>query len=139
MSIGARVLTGSLAGLLLALFLATGCSRPPPPKPSVGPGRGEDPLANARDLLLNPGDQAACRSAILSLNQHINQLPKEKRPEVTEELRKLLTTRYGLNADEVSEVTAGNLTTLDVTYLESCLLFREAALALKLAEQPPAE
>lgn len=122
-----------LAGSVLALALAAGCSRPMATSPVQRAGSAaEDHVGSARDALLKSADLSTCRSVVQQLNQHMSQHANETRAELTEEQRNVLTQRFGLTADELGEVSARNLTALDAHYLEACLLFRDIARSLEV-------
>ncbi len=116
--------------VIAALGAWAGCSRPIPTNPTKRQGITEDFLAAAREDLLKTNDLPMCRNAVQQLNQYLNQQHKGNRPELTAELRSLLEKRFRLNKDELDEVTSANLTQLDAHYLESCLLFADAARAI---------
>lgn len=133
MVMGSRNRIGSLTGVMFLLSLSAGCGRTPPANPTARKTvAAEDYLASAREQLQSAIDQAGVQGATHALRQHLEQLPAEKRRELGAETRKRLAVRWGLTDDEIGEVAAANLTALDVAYLDSCLLFREAARGLAL-------
>lgn len=128
------LVAGWLAGLVLIVALtATGCSRPVATSPAQRAGGGtEDHVGSAREALLKSSDLPTCRGVVQQLNQHMSLLAQDTRRDLTEEQRQVLTQRFGLTADEVADLAASNLTTLDAHYLEACFLFRDIARTLQV-------
>lgn len=98
--------------------------------------RAENILDAVRDVLRKDVSFETCRGAVQQLNSHLAQHPEQKPPVLTDVERQLLTSRLGLDPDEMAEVESPSFTLLDAHHLDLCLLLEDAARSLTVDDWP---
>lgn len=135
---------GGLA-LILAAGLLAGCSGNNPrssARTKAGTASSasravDDPLDAVHDLLRKSNDLDACRAAIQQLNQHLQRPGVERPRALSQEERALLSSQFGLDEAELTEVSSPTFTSLDVRHLELSLLLHDAIRALHIDRATP--
>jgi hypothetical protein len=132
-------------------FLLAGRSTPKQTKAVERVAAEEDNLREARDILAREVDLAACKAALVKINNHLNLHPDQRPPygdsEILARLDQSLGVsassgnalarvgeHLGLNADEMAEAENSSYTPLDSRYLDERLLLRDAAQTLVVKE-----
>jgi hypothetical protein len=98
----------------------------------------ENILDAVHEALRKDPSYEVCRGSVQQLNSHLAQHPEQKPATLTDAERTLLTSRLGLDPDEVAEVQSNSFTLLDAHHLDTCLLFNDVARSLGLDDQPSA-
>lgn len=144
LSAGPRVARALVLGTACAVSGLVGCGRTAPPAkaPSDTASQAEAVderagVASALEVLQHGSDLRACRSAVKQLNGLFARQPQDRPTGLDEQTLNGIATTFGLNADEVKEVAAGDFTLLDAHHLQACLLLRDAARGLEVDDLPP--
>ena len=142
MTIADRLKGGFALGVLalgVGVGLLCGCRPGAATKPAIltNSARADDALESARDTLRKQVGIPAYRKAVQDLNAHLSAHPDQRPASLTAGQRDFLSNRVGLDEDELAEVAGGGFTTLDVHYLDLCLLFRDAARSFDDPKNPP--
>jgi hypothetical protein len=130
-----------LSFVLGPLSVLAGCSGSVTTEPEAKRGdvREADPLDSARQTFSGSPDRAACWGALQQLNAHLATHPDKKSAALTDEQKKFLAERFGLDSGELAEIETPTYTLLDAPHLESCFLLRDVARSLEVENLSPAE
>jgi hypothetical protein len=120
-----------LVGLLVFAFGRLGtrsgggdASRPSEVRPE------DDPVEQARQLLVEEDDLNACRAALQQINTYLSQPNATRPPAATPDQRETLRKQLGLDAAAVEEVAAASYSLLDAHHMAYCFLMRDVARSL---------
>ncbi len=127
--------------LLPFALLTAGCGGSVTTQVTTKPDRArtEDQLESARQALSGSPDRATCSTALQQLNAYFATHQDRRPAPLTDEQRKLLQDRFGLDAGEVAEVDSPTYTLLDAPHVEFCFLLRDAVRSLELEKLSRAE
>jgi hypothetical protein len=130
-----------LSFVLCPLSLLPGCGGGPSVSPTqkTGARRADNPLEAAVLALEGSPDRPSCATAVQQFNALLAAHPEKRPAALTAEQKALLTDRFNLNPDEVSEVESTTYTLLDGSHLEFCFLLRDVLRSLDLEGLSSAE
>ena len=126
--------------LLLALV---GCPSAPP-VPKTDPmkqqqGKRPDALRFGVDLLRGGTDPAHFRDGLQLVNAEFQTADRQAKLLLAEDGRKFLKDTVGLSSEELAEVESTSVRPADAYHVAGCSLLRDAARAIEVPGQPPAD
>jgi hypothetical protein len=139
----ARSLARSLPLLVVLILVASdlGCSRPRPmTSTSLATATAETDRTSGVEAALEPlrsGDITSLRNVLKQVNALLSRPGEQKPPALTKDQQAFLTTQFGLDSEELAEVSNTSFTLLDAPYLDQCLLLRDAARSLQTEALDP--
>lgn len=127
-----------VAAVILALLGCGGPSKSSTARSTANASApAEDIFTALRDSLKKGAVLDECRGAVQQLNEYLGHNPEDKPPSLAAPERGLLSARFALEPDELTEIDSGTFTPLDVHHFDSCILLRDASENLQVEELPP--
>lgn len=118
--------------VLVGFFFFMGGSPPPATNRASTPTQSDESGAEtARQDLSRQTDANACRNALQKINAELSEKASLRPPALSNEEKEFLRANLSLSSEELSEVESSHYTRLDQHHLFHCLLFRDAASALR--------